>query len=145
MSLVIIGFPKHSGGHRQEHQAPGGPVGGVGRGRLQRVDQDRLDDVIADGAGRARPRCVVQSFQPLASKAAPPFGHRDGVHFQLGGDLSVRPSAEASTIREPSASTWAELGRRAQRCQRRPFVVGQGYMGGGAAKACHTELLLSGF
>ena len=71
-------------------------MGGVGRGRFQRVDQDGLDHVVADRASRARAGGVGQPLEPVDGEAAAPLGHRDRVDFELSGDLGVSTTVRRS-------------------------------------------------
>jgi len=96
---------------------PGRPVGGVGRGLLQGLDQHPLDLLVGDRSRCARPWLVGQPFQPVGQKACAPLGHRRPRDAQPLGDLGVggAPPAQASTMRHRSASAWALLRRRDHR------------------------------
>ena len=98
-------------------QAPGRPVRRVGRRGLQRLDDDRFDHVVADGALGAGPGRVDQPVEPVGREPVPPLRHRRRVAAQLGGDLGVGrfPSAHANTIRHRNANACDDECRRAQR------------------------------
>jgi hypothetical protein len=91
-------------------------VGRVLGSLLKGRDDDPFDLLIGDLAGRARPWLIRQAFQPAGT-------NRDRHLVTVGRDTSSRratsmllaPSAQASTIRQRSASAWLEVSRRAQR------------------------------
>ena len=71
-------------GHRRPR-----PVRGILGGLLQGGHHHRLNLLIADRAGRARPRLIDQPFQPPGHKPRPPLAHGRQRHPQLPGDLLV--------------------------------------------------------
>jgi hypothetical protein len=62
----------------------------VGRRGLERLDHDRFDHVIADRAGRARPRCVNQSVETILGEPVPPLADRRRMTAQIIRDLAMR-------------------------------------------------------
>jgi hypothetical protein len=86
-------------GHR-----PGRPVCGVLGCGLQRLDHDGLDDLVADRARRARPRCVDQPLQPLRGE---PVAHLPTVTLSQPSSSAILvfglPSAQASTVMSQEA------------------------------------------
>ncbi len=70
-------------------QAARRPVRGVGRCALERLDHDRLDDVVADRAHCSRTRGVDEAVEASLAEAVAPLAHRHGITPQLGRDLGV--------------------------------------------------------
>ena len=88
-------------------QTPTRPVRGIRRRGLQRVDDHRLDDVIADAARRpGRWRPTARRVDQRAETGAVTCPPSPGCCRQLVGDLGVGsdPPAQASTIRQRNAS-----------------------------------------
>jgi hypothetical protein len=74
------------GGHRARRPLRRSVI----RFRLQRRDDDLLDELVSDLARLARTRLINQPVQPLRREPCPPLADRDSVAFQLLGDFLVR-------------------------------------------------------
>jgi hypothetical protein len=69
----------------------------LGWRRLQRLDRDRLDHVVADTAGRARAGGVDQPVEAVRGEAVPPLRHRRRMGTELGGDVAVGAARTGGT------------------------------------------------
>ncbi len=70
-------------------------MGGVGGRLLEGLDDDLLDVVVGDGAGRSGAGLVRQPLQATGDEPGPPLAHRGLVDAQPLGDLVVRGSLDA--------------------------------------------------
>jgi hypothetical protein len=120
-------------------------VGRVGRRGLERVDDDRFDDVVADAADGSRTRRVDESIETLLSKAVPPFPDCDGMHADLCRDLAIGAPVGAT---ENDAATKGEgLGRGVPprpTFEGSAFLVGEGDLNGRSSATRHGSSFLRG-
>ena len=93
------------------------------------LDHDRLDDVVADRAGRARPRRVNQPIKTIRRETEPPFRHRRRMHTKRTRRRScsstrrrtptrsdnATPTPETTNAAAPSAPT-SSAHQRSTRC-----------------------------
>jgi len=101
--------------------SPGRPMGVLSGGRLQGVDEDGLDGLVADLSLRSRTGGVGEPLEAAESKAVPPFRHSRGIHTLHGRRFSRslrRPHTEHDL--RPSAS---DLRRRVRRTHARASRV----------------------
>jgi hypothetical protein len=92
--------------------------------------------VLDPGIGELR-ATLNQAFQVAHEQQSTPFADHLGGHPEPGRHaLFVAPSAQASTILDRTASTWALLGRRAHRDSvsvsssvRTSFAIGRPVLG----------------
>ena len=117
--IVVFDSPVRCG-----HLRPG-PVGRVGRRRLQGRHDHVLDLVDADRAGTARAFLIEQPVQAVFDEPAAPLADRvrRAPHRSATVLLSA-PSAHANTILDRSASACAEVARGPHRvsCSRSSAV-----------------------
>jgi hypothetical protein len=126
-------------------KSPRRPVRGVGGRRLEGVDQDRFDDVVADRAYRSRTGRVDEPVETIRGKSVPPFRHRDRIDPQLRGDVAV--GAALSAAQHDPAPQRQRLCRRmpaGPTLERLALLAAQLDLDRRSTTTCHRKLLLSG-
>ncbi len=112
-------------GHR-----PGRPVSGVGRGRLQRRGDHRLDLIVGDRARTPRTRLVQQSVQPVGHEPRAPLRHCRPLDSQLCRDLAVRATFGTSQHDpRPQCQRLCRLPTPRPALQRARLIVGEHQLG----------------